>query len=59
MRVWRLVDIHTAYLEAIMAEGTLGHRCLIGGDLELTNNELLKQIQFVFNLRCPDEAQDF
>ena len=42
-----------------MAEGIQGHRYLIGGDMELTNLELLKQIQLIFNLRRPDEAQDF
>ncbi len=59
IRDWLFVDSHTAYLEAIMTGGTLGQRYLIGGDMELTNLELVKQIQSVFNSRRPNQIQSF
>ena len=59
VRDWLFVDTHTAYLEAIMIGGTPGRRYLIGGDMELTNLDLVEQILDIFNSRCPDKAKDF
>ena len=49
IRDWLFVDTHVAYLAAIMAEGSLGHSYLIGGDMELTNINLMTQIHRLFN----------
>ena len=59
IRDWLFVDTHVAYLEAIMADGTLGKNYLIGGDMELTNLDLVKHIHELFNACRPDQAKDF
>jgi len=59
IRDWRFVDTHVAYLEAVMANGKPGQNYLIGGDMELTNLDLVKQIHRLFNTRRPDQAKDF
>ncbi len=59
IRDWLFVDSHTAYLEAIMKNGTIGQRYLIGGDMELTNLDLVKQIHGIFNSRRPDQIRNF
>ena len=59
IRDWLFVDTHVAYLEAIMASGTPGHSYLIGGDMELTNLDLVRHIHSLFNTRCPDQAKEF
>ena len=42
-----------------MANGKPGQSYLIGGDMELTNLDLVKQIHRLFNTRRPDQAKDF
>ena len=59
IRDWLFVDTHVAYLEAVMAGGTLGHSYLIGGDRELANLDLVKHIHRLFNSCRPDQAKDF
>ena len=59
IRDWLFVDTHVAYLEAVMENGTLGQSYLIGGDMELTNLDLVKQIHRLFDTRRPDQAKDF
>ena len=59
IRDWLFVDTHVAYLEAIMAGGTPGHSYLIGGDMELTNLDLVRHIHRLFNTRRPDQAKEF
>lgn len=54
IRDWLFVDTHVAYLEAIMEGGVPGRRYLIGGDMELTNLDLVKRIHALFNARRPD-----
>ena len=57
IRDWLFVDTHVAYLAAIMAEGSLGHSYLIGGDMELTNIDLMTQIHRLFNEKKPGLAR--
>ena len=57
IRDWLFVDTHVAYLAAIMAEGSLGHSYLIGGDMELTNINLMTQIHRLFNEKKPGLAR--
>lgn len=59
IRDWLFVDTHVAYLEAIMAGGTLGQSYLIGGDMELTNLDLAARIHRAFNTRQPNHARPF
>ena len=59
IRDWLFVDTHAAYLEAIMASGAPGNRYLIGGDMELTNLELVNKIVNIFNSLCPEMAKNF
>lgn len=59
VRDWLYVDTHVAYLEAIMNGGHLGRSYLIGGDMELTNLEVVKRIHSLFNANRPDEAKNF
>ena len=59
IRDWLFVDTHVAYLEAVMANGKPGQSYLIGGDMELTNLDLVKQIHRLFNTKRPDQAKDF
>ena len=59
IRDWLYVDTHVAYLEAIMVGGIPGHSYLIGGDMELTNLDLVKHIHRLFSARRPDQAKDF
>ena len=59
IRDWLPVETHVEYLEAIMVSGAPGHSYLIGGDMELTNLDLVKQIHSLFNVRRPDQAKDF
>ena len=42
-----------------MVSGAPGHSYLIGGDMELTNLDLVKQIHSLFNVRRPDQAKEF
>ena len=58
IRDWLFVNTHVAYLEAVMHGGQLGRKYLIGGDMELTNLELVKRIHALFNVRRPEQAQD-
>ena len=59
IRDWLFVDTHVAYLEAIMAAGKSGQSYLIGGDMELTNLELVARIHKVFISRRPDQKREF
>lgn len=59
IRDWLFVDTHVAYLEAVMAGGAPGQSYLIGGDMELTNLDLVKHIHQLFNACRPDQAKDF
>ena len=59
IRDWLFVDTHVAYLEAIMAAGKSGQSYLIGGDMELTNLELVACIHKVFISRRPDQKKEF
>ena len=59
IRDWLFVDTHAAYLEAVMAGGALGKSYLIGGDMELTNLDLVARIHRLFNKRRPDLATPF
>ena len=59
IRDWLFVDTHVAYLEAIMAAGSPGQSYLIGGDMELTNLDLVARIHKIFNQRRPDQAKAF
>ena len=59
IRDWLFVDTHVAYLEAIMAGGTLGQSYLIGGDMEMTNLDLVKHIHRLFNDSRPDQVKEF
>lgn len=57
VRDWLFVDTHVAYLQAIMANGKPGQSYLIGGDMELTNLELVARIHRVFNHYHPEKAK--
>ena len=46
-------------LEAIMAAGKSGQSYLIGGDMELTNLELVARIHKVFISRRPNQTKEF
>lgn len=59
VRDWLYVDTHIAYLEAIMNRGQVGSSYLIGGDMELTNLEIVKRIHRLFNSHRPNEARTF
>lgn len=59
IRDWLFVDTHVAYLEAIMLAGNPGQSYLIGGDMELTNLDLMARIHKIFNYHRPDQAQAF
>ncbi len=59
IRDWLFVDTHVAYLEAIMSSGQPGKSYLIGGDMELTNLDLLARIHAIFSHRRPNQAQAF
>lgn len=59
IRDWLFVDTHVAYLEAIMAGGSPGGRYLIGGDMELTNLDLVAHIHRLFNSHRPEQARPF
>ena len=59
IRDWLFVDTHVAYLEAIMSTGQLGQSYLIGGDMELTNLDLLARIHAIFSHRRPNQTREF
>lgn len=59
IRDWLFVDTHVAYLEAIMAGGSPGRRYLIGGDMELSNLDLVARIHQLFNGHRPEQAKPF
>jgi dTDP-glucose 4,6-dehydratase len=59
IRDWLFVDTHVAYLRAVMAGGTPGQSYLIGGNMEMTNLDLVKKIHQLFNVCRPDQAKDF
>ena len=59
VRDWLFVDTHVAYLEAIMSTGKPGRSYLIGGDMELTNLDLVARIHKVFNQHYPEKAKAF
>jgi len=59
VRDWLFVDTHVTYLEAIMNRGTPGKSYLIGGDMEMSNLDLVKRIHKIFNACLPDKARSF